>query len=204
MCEITTGHCWSNLPDNCNRTDFPDTEVLAIDPFATLRPNETWLDFPPALPTSSATLTESDMNNQPAILAPALATLEDVTEFARMLLATADSVHTALKRLSASSAKDPDLGYSVLTEEYAIRARANILLNDSARHTVENAGFKQADLRDFMVSTDRQIGDCASLANLLATSTDLITFASAVSSGNARILKVLAQAFGIVALETSA
>ena len=55
-----------------------------------------------------------------------------------------------------------------------------------------------------MVSTDRQIGDCASLADLLSTSTDLITFASAVSSGNAKILKVLAQAFGIVALETSA
>lgn len=147
---------------------------------------------------------ECDMHDQPAILAPALSTLEDVTEFARMLLATADSVHAALKRLSASSAKDPDLGYSVLTEEYAIRARANILLNDSARHTVESAGFKQADLREFMVSTDRRIGDCASLADLLATSTDLITFASAVSSGNARILKVLAQAFGVVALETSA
>lgn len=144
------------------------------------------------------------MHDQPAILAPALATLEDVTEFARMLIVTADSVHTALKRLSASSAKDPDLGYSVLTEEYAIRARANILLNDSTRHTVENAGFKQADLRNFMVSTDRRIEDCASLADLLATSTDLITFASAVSSGNPRVLKILAKAFGIVTLETSA
>lgn len=144
------------------------------------------------------------MHHQPAILAPALATVENITEFACMLLATADSVHTALKRLSASSAKDPDLGYSVLTEEYAIRARANILLNDSARHTVENAGFKQSDLRNFMVSTDRRIGDCESLADLLATSTDLITFASAVSSGNARILNVLALAFGIIALETSA
>ena len=125
-------------------------------------------------------------------------------QFARMVLATADSVHTALKRLSASSAKDPDLGYSVLTEEYAIRARANILLNDSARHTVENAGFDQADLRNFMVSTSKRIAECASMAELLATSTDLITFASAVSSGNARILNVLAQAFGIIASETRA
>ena len=144
------------------------------------------------------------MHDQPAIWAKALTTQEDVTEFARMVLATADSVHAALKRLSESSAKDLDLGYSVLTEEYAIRARANILLNDSARHTVENAGFRQADLRNFMVSTDRRIGDCVSLAELLAISTDLITFASAVSSGNERILKVLAQAFGIVASETSA
>ena len=138
------------------------------------------------------------MDSQMASCAPALATLKDVTEFARMVVALADSVHAALKRLSASSAKDPDLGYSVLTEEYAIRARANILLNDSARHTVESAGFSQLDLRNFMVSTDRRIDECASLAELLALSTDLITFASAVSAGNAKVLKLLAQAFGMV------
>lgn len=141
------------------------------------------------------------MHDQLATCAPALATLGDVTEFARMVLATADSVHSALKRLSASSAKDPDLGYSVLTEEYAIRARANILLNDSARHTVENAGFNQADLRNFIVSTEKRIAECASMAELLSTSTDAITFASAVSSGNARIIKLLAQAFGVVGSE---
>lgn len=152
----------------------------------------------PALPTSPATRMECKMHDQPVTLAPALATLEDVMEFARMVLATADSVHAALKRLSASSAKDLDLGYSVLTEEYAIRARANILLNDSARHLVKNTGFNQADLRNFMVSTERRIVECASMAELLSTSTDVITFASAVSSGNARILKLLAQAFGAV------
>lgn len=138
------------------------------------------------------------MHDQPGTRAPALATQEDVTEFARMVLATANSVHVALKRLSASPAKDPDLGYSVLTEEYAIRARANILLNDSARHMVENAKFNQADLRNFMVSTESRIEKCASMAELLSASTDLITFASAVSSGNGRILSVLAQALGVV------
>ncbi len=143
------------------------------------------------------------MHNHTAILAPALATLEDVTEFARMLLATADSVHSALKRLSASSAKDPDLGYSVLTEEYAIRARANILLNDSARHMVENLGFSQASLQVFMDSMNKRIDRCLSLADLLSASTDLITFASAVSSGNKRILEVLAQAFEVVAASLS-
>lgn len=142
------------------------------------------------------------MHDQPALFAPALATLEDVTEFARMVLATADSVHTALKRLSASSAKDPDIGYSVLTEEYAIRARANILLNDSARHTVENLGFSQASLQVFMDSMDKRIDGCVSLAELLSASTDLITFASAVSSGNKRILEVLAQAFWGASLST--
>lgn len=150
-------------------------------------------------PTAApATRTEFYMQDKPVTEAPALATQEDVTEFACMVLATANSVHLALKRLSTSSAKDPDLGYSVLTEEYAIRARANILLNDSARHTVENAGFNQADLRNFMVSTENRIEKCASMAELLSTSTDLITFASAVSSGNAGILRVLAQAFGVV------
>ncbi len=146
---------------------------------------------------------ECDMHDQPAIWAPALTTQEDITEFARMVLATADSVHAALKRLSESSAKDLDLGYSVLTEEYAVRARANILLNDSARHTVENASFTQADLRNFMVATERRIAKCASMAELLSTSTDVITFASAISSGNASILNLLAQAFGVIGVEQS-
>lgn len=117
-----------------------------------------------------------------------------------MVVALADSVHAALKRLTASSAKDPDLGYSVLTEEYALRARANILLNDSARHMVERAGFSQSNLRDFMASTDRRIAECASLTELLAMSTEMITFASAVSSGNARVLTLLAQAFGMTGI----
>jgi len=151
-----------------------------------------------ALPTSLATRLESDMDSQLVSCAPALATLKDVKEFAHMVVALADSVHAALKRLSASSAKDPDLGYSVLTEEYALRARANILLNDSARHTVERPGFSQSGLRNFMVSTDRQIAECASMAELLTMSTDMITFASAASAGNARVLKLLAQAFGLV------
>lgn len=138
------------------------------------------------------------MLDQASPWAPALTTLDDVTEFARMVLATADTVHAALKRLSASPAKDPDLGYSVLTEEYAIRARANILLNDSVRHTVEDTSFSQTDLRNFMISTERRIGECTSMAALLSASTDVITFASAVSSGNARILTHLSLAFGVV------
>lgn len=140
------------------------------------------------------------MDRQPATCAPALDTLKDVTEFAHMVVALADSTHAALKRLTASSAKDPDLGYSVLTEEYALRARANILLNDSARHMVERAGFTQSNLRDFMVSTDGRIAECASLTELLAMSTEMITFASAVSSGNARVLTLLAQAFGMTGM----
>jgi len=151
-----------------------------------------------ALPTSLATRQESDMDGQNATFAPALATIKDVTEFGHMVVALADSVHTALKRLSSSSAKDPDLGYSVLTEEYALRARANILLNDSARHTIGHAGFSQPSLRIFIVSTDRQIAECESMAALLALTADIITFASAVSAGNPRILKVLTQAFGVV------
>jgi hypothetical protein len=138
------------------------------------------------------------MESQITSCAPALATLKDVTEFANLVIALADSVHSALKRLSTSSSKDPDLGYSVLTEEYAIRARANILLNDSARHTVENPGFRQFELRNYVVTTNRRIEECTSLAELLTVSTDLITFVSAISSGNARILKILAQAFGVI------
>lgn len=139
-----------------------------------------------------------DMHDLRVTWAPALATLEDITEFACMVVAVADSVHATLKRLSASSAKDLDVGYSVLTEEYALRARANILLNDSARHTVKNAGFNQADLRRFIAAMDKRIKECRSMADLLSASSDLITFASAVSSGNVRILGVLAQAFGVV------
>ncbi len=115
-----------------------------------------------------------------------------------MVVTSADSVHLALKRLSTSSAKDPDLGYSVLTEEYALRARANILLNDSVRHTVQYAGFSQTDLRDFMVSMDGRISRCESMAELLALNSDLITFASAVSAGNERVLYLLAREFGVV------
>jgi hypothetical protein len=102
-------------------------------------------------------------------------------EFAHTVVALADSVQAALRRLPAPSAKDPDRVFSI-GQEHTSHARANVLLNDSARHTVESAGFSQFHLRNFMVSMDRRIDEYVSMAELLALSADLIMFVSAVSA----------------------
>lgn len=57
------------------------------------------------------------------------------------------------------------------------------------------AGFSQFDLPNFMVSTERRIDECASMAELLALGVVLIKFASAASARNARALKLAALAF---------
>lgn len=127
----------------------------------------------------------------------ALSSVDEVVDFARMLSSSAETLHSSLKRLTASAGGDTGLGYSVLTEEYALRARANILFHDGHRHVVHGAQFTQAELADAMHSVEERIKCASSLNDLLRAATDLITFASAIAAGNAKVLNFLAREFGI-------
>ena len=122
---------------------------------------------------------------------PALLTPQDVQELSQGLTHVADALHNALRTLTANPNPDPSLAYALLTEEYALRARINILINDLDRHTVSGLTFSQTELLRLLDEKSRQVVETDSLETVRSVVSDLITLASAIVPGKARIINFL-------------
>lgn len=128
---------------------------------------------------------------------PALSTPADVVELAEALNRVADKLHETLRRLTGQATGDTTLAYALLTEEYALRARTNILRNDAHRHTLDGLAFGQTAM---MATFDRIEADLLAgrtLEEIRSIVSDLITFASSITPGKARVLNFLAQELGV-------
>lgn len=128
---------------------------------------------------------------------PALATSNDIIALAEALSKLADNLHAALRRLTAQPDGDKSIAYSLLTEEYALRARTNILRNDAPRHTMEGLNFCQASLMQTLSQIGASLHEASTLEVVRSIASDLITFASAINPGKARIVNFLAKEFGV-------
>ncbi|HRQ58630.1 MAG TPA: hypothetical protein PLN31_14550 [Azoarcus taiwanensis] len=133
---------------------------------------------------------------------PALATAENVSALANALSKLADKLHHTLRRLTAEPSGDATIAYALLTEEYALRARANILHNDAGQHTLPDVNFSQAALIETLEAVERRLGEASSLEVVQSIVSDLITFASAINPGKAKVLNFLAQELGVSAMDS--
>ena len=122
---------------------------------------------------------------------PALQTPQDVQELSQGLAHVADALHNALRKLTAHPNPDPSLAYALLTEEYALRARINILVNDADHHTVSGLKFSQSELLDLLEEKASQVTQTVSLETVRSIVSDLITLASAIVPGKAKTINFL-------------
>lgn len=130
--------------------------------------------------------------SHPTCMHSALSTNEDVMEFAHSLLRVSDQLHRTLRQLTSVARNDSGTAYALLTEEYGLRARTNILLNDSARHQLEGLSFSQQELLQALEQVGRYIENADSLEVLSSTVSDLVTFATSISPGKEKIVNFLA------------
>lgn len=135
--------------------------------------------------------------SQPASMHPALSSHEDVTEFAHSLLRVSDQLHRTLRQLTSVARNDSGTAYALLTEEYGLRARTNILLHDGARHRLDGLSFSQQDLLRTLEQVGRHIENADSLETLSSTVSDLATFATSISPGKEKIVNFLAGELGM-------
>jgi hypothetical protein len=135
---------------------------------------------------------------QTALVPPALHSYEDVKEFANGLLRITDQLHRALRRLTSMSNDYSGTAYALLTEEYGLRARTNILLHDSARHRLEGLSFSQQDLLRTLEQVGADIEIANSLEMLSSTVADLAMFATSISPGKERVVNFLAGELGMM------
>lgn len=127
----------------------------------------------------------------------ALSTVEDVMALAGALTSVGDKLHEALRRLTISQSGDTSLAFALLTEEYALRARINVLQNDAAHHVIADVNFSQGALLSTLRNVEMQLTQAESLERVRSTLSDLITFASSVTPGKAKVVNFLAVELGV-------
>ena len=128
---------------------------------------------------------------------PALTTTHDIIALAEALNRLADKLHETLRRLTSQPSGDTTIAYALLTEEYALRARTNILRNDAQRHTLEGLDFGQAALIKTVDRIEADLHQAMTLELVRSILSDLITFASAINPGKAKVVNFLAKELGV-------
>ena len=128
---------------------------------------------------------------------PALSTSDDVIALADGLSQLADKLHAALRRLTAKPSGDTSIAYALLTEEYALRARTNILRNDAPRHTIDGLEFSQASLINALSQIEANLHEADTLEVVRSIVSDLITLASSINPGKTRVVNFLAKELGV-------
>lgn len=127
---------------------------------------------------------------------PALAEAEDIISFARALTHLAEKLHASLRRLTAGGQCDTTVSFALLTEEYALRARASILHNSASRHSLLGIDFGQEELMNNLRLIENTISDASSLSVLQSVVSDLMTFSVSIYPGKAKVVNYLAREFG--------
>ncbi len=126
----------------------------------------------------------------------ALANVDDVKAAADKFFQIADLLHRRLTAspgpLSDSTQQTNDL-YSLLVEEYGLRARASILRNEAAAHLVLNARVSQTSLLDTLTRAGELIIKLDNLAHLRSVIAGVSTLCISISPGKGRVVDFLEQ-----------
>lgn len=130
------------------------------------------------------------MNNQELMLA--LSSLDRVREVAAIITSNSDAVHAALRRFSDSrTGNQAAASYALLTEEYALRARAHILCNDANRFVLTDFEVTQKELIAELESTEARFGNVQNIDELSELLIALILFSNAIISRKNSVLLFL-------------
>lgn len=122
----------------------------------------------------------------------ALESEQQVRELALSLMRVSGAIHDALRELSSAAKKeDNSLPYALLTEEYALRSRANTLLIEAKRLSRPDLAFLQQDMLGVLETLDSRIRNISSLTELAELITCASLFANSIMSKKANIIQFL-------------
>lgn len=122
---------------------------------------------------------------------PALADDASVKEFSQVILHLSSGFQEALRRISEQDESFPSDGYGLLTEAYGLRARANILYLTPSMHVVQEVGFSQVSMLDEFNAVLGFLKSTSDFNKMNSMLISVITFASALGAGRARVLDFL-------------
>jgi hypothetical protein len=123
----------------------------------------------------------------------AFSTTEYVRDVALQVMQMSEGIHHALRRLTSTpSADDATTSpYALLTEEYALRARANMLLIEAARLARPRFSVSQAAVLEILKRVETGLSQSNSLEQLNEVVVALLLFTSSIMSRRNQVIETL-------------
>jgi hypothetical protein len=117
---------------------------------------------------------------------------EKVKEVAAKLICLSGNVHDTLRRFSPDNAASSLITpYALLTEEYALRFRANILLTDAERFVISNFETPHNELMTSLSAIETKLHTVANLEDLSELLSGLTLFSNSIISKKKHIISLL-------------
>lgn len=122
----------------------------------------------------------------------ALGSEQNVRDIALMLVRLCGEIHEALRRSSSTKGENTStLPYALLTEEYALRSRANTLLIEAKRFARQDLPFSQQNALDTLQATHARFEAVTSLEHLADLINSVMLFANSLMSRNGKVTSYL-------------
>lgn len=129
-----------------------------------------------------------------------------VREIAFRLMHMSEAIHHALRQLTSttSSSASGTSPYALLTEEYALRARASILLIEAERLARPDFPASQASVLDILDKVETTLAQSNSSDQMNELIASLLLFTSSIISRRNQIIAVLLENLQQTAAEVQA
>jgi hypothetical protein len=116
---------------------------------------------------------------------------ERVREVALRLFRMSELIHQCLRQLASSEVGGSSTVYALLTEEYALRARANVLLIERRRFTRSGFPATQHEVLTILDGLEAALAAAWSPDQLNELILGLMLFANAIAYKNTRVIALL-------------
>lgn len=117
----------------------------------------------------------------------------EVREIALRLSHMSEVIHQCLRQLASTDTGDSSVVYALLTEEYALRARANILHIERKRFSRPDFPATQHEVLKMLDGVEAAFGAARAPEALTELITGLMLFANAIAYKDTRVISLLLQ-----------
>jgi len=123
----------------------------------------------------------------------ALSNEKNVIEVADHFYTIANALHFRLSTKARAESENLEDLYSLLTEEYGLRARAGILRNSAKTHIVSDSTATQVELCEALSHATTKIPEIAEIAQLRTLTKTVSTLCVCISPGKGRVIDFMLQ-----------
>lgn len=117
---------------------------------------------------------------------------QDIRQIAQRITGMSESIHHALRQLAQDlQQRDSSAAYALLTEEYALRARVNILQVEAKRFARPDFPATQQDVITVLNNVDEVLRSTLSPEELTELIVSLVLFATSIACRNNAIISFL-------------
>ena len=112
----------------------------------------------------------------------ALESEEQVRELASLFIRMSEAIHHALRELAGSQSQNAASAYALLTEEYALRSRANMLMIEASRFARPGLDATQQEMLSTLEAIYIKLKSACTLDELSEIIIGVVLFANSIAS----------------------